>query len=280
MAGVLAGEGRPLLGHGLLDDRVADPGPYGPSAVLGDHLGYRPGADQVVEHRGPWLALEHPTGHQGGGRRSGDRAGSLVNQEYPVGIAVKGQTHIGAHVQHPGLQVAEVLRLDRIGRMVGERAVQLWVQQVQLEGQACEDGGHDQAAHTVSRVSYHPEGPQGLHVDEGPDVVGKGGQQVQAGGRATTRALVEPAGHIGGHLGQPRVIADRAGTGQAELHAVVAGRVVAGRQHGRRGVEVSGGEVHQVGGGQSQVDYVKALGDQTPGEGGGQRHSAGSHIAS
>ena len=164
--------------------------------------------------------------------------------------------------------------------MVGKRAVQLRVEQVQLEGQTCEDGRHDQAAHAVSRVSHHPKGPQGLHVDERPDVVGKGGQQGPAGGRATTRAVVEPSGHLSGHLGQPRVVADRTGTGQAEFHAVVAGRVVAGRQDGCWDVQVPGGEVHQVGGDQAQVDHAEALGDQAPGEGGGQRHPAWSHIAS
>ena len=119
--------------------------------------------------------MKYPAGHQGGGRRAGDRAGPFVDQEHPVGVAVEGQTHIGTRIQHPGLQVAEVLGLDRIGRMVGKRAVQLRIKKVQLEGQTCKDGGNDQATHAVSRVDHYPEGPQGLHVDEGPDVVGKGG---------------------------------------------------------------------------------------------------------
>ena len=47
-------------------------------------------------------------------------------------------------LEDAGLEVAQVLRLDRVGGMVRERAVELAVQQVQLEGQAVEHHRHHQ----------------------------------------------------------------------------------------------------------------------------------------
>ena len=76
------------------------------------------------------------------------RAG-LVDQEHPVGVAVEREADVGTGVEHPRLQVHEVRRLDRVGGMVGERAVELGVHQLELDGQTGEHGGHHQAAHAV-----------------------------------------------------------------------------------------------------------------------------------
>ena len=97
--------------------------------------------------------------------------------------------------------------------------------------------------------------------------------------RRRSRRL-EPSGRpvVGGHavrrhgldLHQAGVLADRAGPRQAELDAVVLGGVVRGGEHRARSVELPGGEVHEVGGGQAEVDDVEPLGAHAVGERGGE----------
>ena len=68
----------------------------------------------------------------------GQRLALLVDEEHPVGVAVEGQADVGADLEHPGLEVAQVLGLDRVGRVVRERAVELAVQDLEVERQAVE----------------------------------------------------------------------------------------------------------------------------------------------
>ena len=65
----------------------------------------------------------------------------LVDQEHPVGVAVEGQPDVGADLEHPGLQVGLVLRLDRVGRVVGEGAVELAVDDLEIEREASNTAG-------------------------------------------------------------------------------------------------------------------------------------------
>ncbi len=88
--------------------------------------------------------------------------------------------------QDPALQGDEVLGLDRIGRVVGERPVQLAEEDLEGEGQSVEDGGDDQAAHPVGGVGDDLEGPQGAQVDERSDlgrVVAEDVARLDAAGR-------------------------------------------------------------------------------------------------
>ena len=76
--------------------------------------------------RGPGpgdLALGHDRGH---GRR-GDRLAVLVHHEAAVGIPVEREADVGAVLPDGLLQVHQVGGLQRVGRVVGERAVQLEV---------------------------------------------------------------------------------------------------------------------------------------------------------
>ena len=102
-----------------------DPGAHGGAPVLLDRLGHDLRADQVVEDGGPGVLGQHGPGHQGGGERARHRLGPLVDEEDAVGVAVEGQADVGAVLEHRLLQVDEVLGLDRVGRVVGEGAVEL-----------------------------------------------------------------------------------------------------------------------------------------------------------
>ena len=61
-------------------------------------------------------------------RRRVDDLAALVDDEAAVGVAVEGQAEVGAVLAHGTLQVAQVLRLDRVGLVVREGAVELEVQ--------------------------------------------------------------------------------------------------------------------------------------------------------
>ena len=54
--------------------------------------------------------------------------------------------------------------------MVRERAVELAVEDPQVEGQAVEHARHDEPAHAVGRVGHDAQRPQHRRVDEAPDV--------------------------------------------------------------------------------------------------------------
>ncbi len=115
----------------------------------------------------------------------------LVDQEDPVGVAVEGQSDIGPVLDDGLLQVHQVLRLDRIGRMVGEGPVELGEEEDHVEGQAVEDLGDDQPSHPVGRVGHDPQRPEGGGVDERPDMAGVLGQVVPSFVTARLVAVVD-----------------------------------------------------------------------------------------
>ena len=110
-------------------------------------------------------------------------------------------------------------------------------------------------------------------------MVGVGVEQVELGAGAPPARRVDAG--LGHRLDvvEARVLPDRLGRRQAHLDAVVLGRVVARREHRRRGVEVAGGEVGDVGGGHAEVDDVEALVEHALGEGRRQLHAGGAHVA-
>ena len=52
-------------------------------------------------------------GHDGRGERARHQLALVVDQEDPVGVAVEGQADVGPGLEHPGLQIDQVLGLDR-----------------------------------------------------------------------------------------------------------------------------------------------------------------------
>ena len=140
-------------------------------------------ADEVVEDRLARVLVQHGGGHERRRQRARHRLCLLVDEEDAVGVPVEGQTDVGAALEDRLLQRDQVLGLDRVGRVVGERAVELGEEDLDREGQALEDDRHDQPAHAVGGVGDHLEGPQRGHVDEGDHVVGPLVEQVRARAR-------------------------------------------------------------------------------------------------
>ena len=101
-------------------------------------------------------------------------AAALVDEEAAVGVAVEGQPDVGALVEHPRLQVDEVLRLDRVGLVVREGAVELEVHRHQLDlvrAEPPEDRGRGVAGHAVAGVD-----------DDLEPAAGDRGEREQVGG--------------------------------------------------------------------------------------------------
>src|SRR6185437_3352729 len=171
----------------------------------------------------------------------------------------------------------DVLRVQRVGLVVREGAVQLEVHRDQVERQAFEDGRDRVAAHAVARVHDDLEPAVRGQVDEGAEVFGVGGEQVPLGDSALLLGRGEDAAGLGqfargqvADFGEAGVLADRGGSGAAHLDAVVLGRVVAGGEHRAGQVEEAGGEVELVGRGQADLHHVGALAGRAAGEGPGQ----------
>src|SRR6185437_8272030 len=238
---------------------VADPGAHRDAARLGDDLGHGARGYQVVDDGRARLAGQFPGGDQRGDHRRRDRLAALVHHEAAVGVAVEGQPDVRSVLGHRALEVAQVLRVDGVGVVVRERAVELEVERDQRDRETLEDLRHGVARHPVARVHDDLERPDRGDVDELPQVIGVPGEQVPRGDRAGYRGWNETPFGIIFYLLQAGLDADRPSPGPAQLDAVVAGRVVAGRDHRAGRAEVAAGVVKLIGRAQAAGQHVGPL---------------------
>ncbi len=91
-------------------------------------------------------------GDQRGEHRRADQLAALVDDEAAVGVAVEGQPEVGAGLADRGLQVDEVGRLDRVGLVVREGAVELEVERHDVEVEPAEHRGRGVPGHPVAGV--------------------------------------------------------------------------------------------------------------------------------
>ena len=209
----------------------------------------------------------------------------FVDHEDSVGVAVEREAEVEATRHHACSQVALVGRLQRVGGMVRERAVELGVHDLEFDaGQPLHHRRHDESAHAVGGVGDDLHRADVGRVDEADHVLDELGEQVLFGAGAALRCRRErrTVEHLFGDpldVGQPGVDTDRTSTRQAQLHAVVSGRVVRRGEHRARGVERSRREVHQVGRGEADVDHVEAVLEQALRERVEQLRSRRAHVA-
>ena len=169
--------------------------------------------------------------------------------------------------------------------MVRERAVELAVHHLEFDHrETLEHRRNDEATHAVGRVGDDPHRDQGVDVDERQHVLDEVGQDVTAAAsagplRRPWADAVEHGGRRRPHLGQTAVDADRLRAGQTELHTVVLGRVVGGREHRTGGVQHAGGVVHHVGRRETEVDDVETLLHHAAGELLDEFDAGGPHVA-
>ena len=211
--------------------------------------------------------------------RGRDDVAPLVDDEAAVGVAVEGQPHVGPDLADLGLQVAQVLRVDRVGLVVGERAVELEVHRHHVEREPGEDPRDGVAAHAVAGVDGHLERADAGQVDELVEVVGVLRDQV-AGRDSANRPVVRGDAVLDHRpdLRQTAFLAHGSRAGLAQLDPVVLGRVVAGGEHRAGDVEGPGGEVEQVRRAQTRVDHVGTLTGRAIGERRAQRAAGLAHV--
>ena len=183
---------------------------------------------------------QRPDRDQRGDRRRGHRPAALVHHEAAVGVAVEGEPDVGADLDHLGLQVAQVGRVERVGLVVGEAAVELEVQR---------DDGQRRRPSTAGTVCPAIPLPASTTTVSGriPDR-STSPRRYAAYAGSRSRCSTVPRRAAGGEvllgqrpdLPQPGVLADRRGAGPAQLDPVVAGRVVARGEHRPGQVERAG----------------------------------------
>ena len=101
--------------------------------------------------------------------------------KHAVGVAVEGQPDVGAVLADGGLQVDQVGRVQRVGLVVGEGAVELEVQRDDLQRQPGEDDGDGVPAHAVAGVDDDLQRPDAREVDQAVQVRGVLGEHVALG---------------------------------------------------------------------------------------------------
>ncbi len=281
---MLATEDGVFFGHVRLDERVSDPRAERRAVRLGDDLGNHLGTDQVVHHGSPRMLGQNRPGEECGGERTRHRLGLLVDQEHSIGVAIEGQPDVGADLEHSSLEVSKVLHVERVGRVVRKRAVELGIQEVDLEGQIGEGRRHHESAHAVGGVGHDLQRPEGAGVDETVDVADEGRQQIcgaSRAGRSRRRWSVALEHRLRCCLdgAEPGVLTNGGRTRAAHLDAVVASRVVRGGEHHTRHVEGSGGEVDHVGRRQTDLDHAEPLTSSAAGKRRDQLGSRRPHVA-
>ncbi len=202
-----------------------------------DHLGHGLRADQVVQHRAARALGEHADRRRSPWWSTRTAAPpTLVDEEHPVGVAVEGEADVGAGLEHPGLEVDAGSRAGSGRRGGRERAVELAVHDLELERAApANTVGTTRPPMPLAVSATTFSGRRHRGVDERAHVVGEGAEQV-AGARAGRRRRPPrrrrgPTAVGASMSSQAGVLTDRAGAGEAELDAVVLGRVVRGGEH-------------------------------------------------
>ena len=231
-----------------------------------------------MDHRRAGLTGQLAGGDQAGQHRRADDRAALVDDEAAVGVAVERQPDVGAGLPHLGLQVGHVRRLDRVGLVVREGAVELVVHRRDVEVEVAEHGR--------CGVPGHPA--VGVHDDREPPAGHR--RQLQQELRivleeVALRDAARPARRRAGHpRRRGRVPASPVSTpsGTACAHIlmlVVLGRVVARGEHGAgEALERPGGEVELVGRREPDQRHVGAGGGRSLGEGAGHARRGGPHV--
>ena len=166
----------------------------------------------------------------------------VVDEEHPVGVAVEGEADVGAGRRAPGPGGRAGSRAGS-GRPGGSGTCRRARRTASSSsnGRPVEDRRARRGRPCRWRCRPRPcSGRSAVDVDERADVVGERGEQVVAAraGPALGAPAGSPLGAVALISAQAGVLADRAGAGEAELDAVVRGRVVRGGEHRAGGVEV------------------------------------------
>jgi hypothetical protein len=236
---------------------VADPGADRHSTRLAHDLGYRLGHDEVVDDLLPRVVGQNATGDQRGDRAPRERLPGVVEEERTVGVPVEGDPQVEAASPDQILQVGEIFWNERVGRMIGERAVGLEVE----PGEACHDPIEDlldgNPRHPVAAVDGDPQRTDRFGGDDREKVIDVTGDRIHPPDLALMVGDERGARlDVGSDLDEPGVRADRRRAGTAQFDPVVDRRIVRRRDNRARHVLGAREVVHRVGGDLAEIDHI------------------------
>ena len=243
VAAHLARERRAALAHPRLDERMAGLPQARHAAVFADPGREVARALHVVDDLGARLARKDilREQHQLPVRKNDLPLGGHHAQ--PVAVAVESEPDLTALPSHQGNQVLEVLRVGRIGMMIGKAAIDLAVELQHFAAEAAVELARRGAGDAVTAVD------RDFHRAHEPYV---GGNSIQIG-FADVRMAVPPraASKLAGldPLAQPLdILARESGSRKHHLQSVVLGRIVAARDRDRAAAtEMVRGEISDRG---------------------------------
>ena len=152
--------------------------------MLADNLGDGRTRDQVVDDRGTGILRELANGDQRGEGGWVDDPASLVHDEAPIRVTVESQADVGTLVEHRALEVTKVLRLDGIGLMVREGAVELKEEWGHTQRKTDQDRGNRVPTHPVARVDHDVEVTAARERDQRVEERRVLGEDIALGNRA------------------------------------------------------------------------------------------------
>ena len=167
MAGDLAAENGVLLAHPDLEEGVAHARQVGAAALGGDDVGDCPARPRVVEDRRPGVLRERGPCEQRADEVPVAEGAVAVDEEAAVGVAVPGDAEVGAGRAHPLVDQPPVLLEQRVRLVVGELAVGLEVELVELEAEPTQDRADHRPGHAVAAVDDDLHRSHVGRVDEG-----------------------------------------------------------------------------------------------------------------
>ena len=179
---------------------------------------------------------------------------------------------------HPRLEIEQVLRLERVGGMVGERTIQLRVQVVQLEGKRFEHGRDDEASHPVGAVHHDSQGPHRRRLHERDHMGHVQVQQVVLGGSPRRRRRLRPRAGKGLDLVEAGLRADGRRTRPTQLDAVVADGIVRCGEHRSGHAPQARSEIHHLRGASADVHHVDARRRHALDEGSRKLRAVRTHV--
>ncbi len=180
---------------------------------------------------GSRFAPDEPASDDRGGGAPRQRLQAIVHEESPVGIPIEGHPEVRLLSLHQRQQITKVLRLQRIGRVVGEGPVRFEIQAQQLGPELVEHGRQHHSGHAVAAIDGHPQGADPFGVDDPEqvgDVAGNGIELLDGAGGLRRR---QDAPSQGLDLLQTGVGTHGSGPFPAQLDPVPFRRIVRGGDH-------------------------------------------------
>src|SRR6266542_6041302 len=163
----LAGKGRVLFAHPLLDERVADPVDDRDAARPQDRLGHGPARADVVDDLRARLLLEDGLGQESGDEVAGDELAGLVDEEAAVGVSVEGRAEVGTRLERLLDYELAVLRQERVRLVVGEGPVRGEEPALGRDlREPLENRRQHRTRHPVGGVDHDPPRPDRPGADE------------------------------------------------------------------------------------------------------------------